>query len=124
MKITKWKKLSADFAPENMPDSEEITTVQRKWLPSGLSKVAPYYVVLILVVLLLVGLFNVWTRMDFIQLGYEISTLQTKNKELRDRSRELSLELSSLESPGELEKMAKKQGLQLPSVGRIIHVPK
>jgi len=88
-----------------------------------MSRVILYSLVGVLLIFLLVGLFNVWTRMALVQLGYEISALENKNKELKSRARELSLELSSLESPVELEKKARKQGLRLPSVGRIIHVP-
>ena len=124
MNASKWKKLAAESTMESGSNTERDSNVENTLPPSKLRSFAPYCLVLTLLVLLLTGLFNVWTRMDQVQLGYEISNLQTKNKELKDRSRELSLELSSLESPAELEKMAKKQGLRLPSVGRIIHVPK
>ncbi|MFH0958886.1 MAG: hypothetical protein V1897_09310 [Pseudomonadota bacterium] len=124
MKAAKWKKLASDSTIASGSNTERESSVQETSAPSKLRGFAPYCLVLALLVLLLMGLFNVWTRMDQVQLGYEISNLQTKNKEIRDRARELSLELSSLESPVELEKMAKKQGLRLPSVGRIIHVPK
>ncbi len=124
MNASKWKKLAAGSSAESASNTVPDSQAQETLAPSKLRVLAPYCVVLALLVLLLTGLFNVWTRMDQVQLGYEISNLQTKNKELKDRVRELSLELSSLESPAELEKMAKKQGLRLPSVGRIIHVPK
>jgi cell division protein FtsL len=124
MNASKWKKLAAGSSTESASNTVPDSQAQETLAPSKLRVLVPYCVVLALLVLLLTGLFNVWTRMDQVQLGYEISNLQTKNKELKDRVRELSLELSSLESPAELEKMAKKQGLRLPSVGRIIHVPK
>lgn len=75
------------------------------------------------VLLLLVGLFYVWTRMQQVQIGYEISRLEAMNKELKNRKRELHLELSSLQSPRELEAKAKKLGLVRPSMDRVVHVP-
>ena len=61
--------------------------------------------------------------MKIVQVGYEISTLENKNKELKNRKRELLLEIASLESPQELEKKAVRQGLRFPAIGRVIHVP-
>ncbi len=75
-----------------------------------------------LIVVLFIGLFHVWNRMKIVQVGYEIATLENKNKELKNRKRELLLEIASLESPGELEKRAVRQGLRFPAIGRVIHV--
>ncbi len=76
-----------------------------------------------LIVALLIGFFYVWNRMKIVQVGYEISTLENRNKELKNRKRELLLEIASLESPQELEKKAVRQGLRFPAIGRVIHVP-
>ncbi len=76
-----------------------------------------------LTIALLIGFYYVWNRMKIVQVGYEIATLENKNKELKNRKRELLLEIASLESPGELEKKASKQGLRFPSIGKVIHVP-
>lgn len=76
-----------------------------------------------LIVSLFVGFFYVWNRMKIVQVGYEIAELEKKNKELKNRKRELLLEMASLESPGELEKKASRQGLRFPSIGKVIHVP-
>lgn len=72
---------------------------------------------------LFVGLYYVWSRMQMVQIGYEISTLERKNRELKKRSRELMLELASLQSPEELEKKAKKIGLSIPAMDKVVHVP-
>lgn len=76
-----------------------------------------------LAALLLLGLFYVWIRMQQVQVGYEISSLEAKNRDLKNRKRELSLELSSLQSPRELEAKARKLGLVLPPMGKVVHVP-
>jgi cell division protein FtsL len=73
--------------------------------------------------LLFTGLFYVWTSMRQVQIGYEISSLESKNRELKNRKRELLLEIASLQSPGELEKKARKHGLVFPSMGKVVHVP-
>lgn len=72
---------------------------------------------------LCVGLFYVWTRMQIVQLGYEISTLEAKNRELKDRKKELMVEMASLQSPTELEKKARKMGLVFPAMEKVVHVP-
>lgn len=86
-------------------------------------RAVPFMVVTFSASLLLVGLFYVWTRMQIVQIGYEISALEAKNKELADRKRELMLEMASLRSPEELEKKARKQRLVVPSIDRVVHVP-
>lgn len=86
-------------------------------------RAAPFMVVVISASLLFVGLFYVWTRMQIVQIGYEISELSSKNKELANRKRELMLEIASLQSPQELEKKARKQGLIIPHIDRVVHVP-
>jgi cell division protein FtsL len=73
--------------------------------------------------LLFLGLFYVWTRMQQVQVGYEISSLEAKNRDLKNRKHELMLEIASQQSPGELEKKARKQGLTFPAMGKIVHVP-
>ena len=122
MQVVQWKKLETEFAASGGPDIEQ-EPVCGKPFSLRLSGILPYCIVLILSITLLVGLFNVWTRMALVQLGYKMSKLETRNKELKGRVRELSLELASLESPAEIEKRATKKGLSMPLVGRIINVP-
>ncbi len=88
-----------------------------------LRRAVPLIVVVASVFLLFVGLFYVRTRMQIVQIGYDISELESKNKELGNRKRELLLEVASLQSPEEIEKKARKQGLVIPSLDRVVHVP-
>ncbi len=83
----------------------------------------PFMAVALSIAVLFVGLYYVWTRMQMVQTGYEISILDRKNRELKKRTRELLLEIASLQSPGELEKKASKIGLALPEMGKVVHVP-
>ncbi len=83
----------------------------------------PFLVVALSGAILCVGFFYVWTRMQLVQIGYEVSSLENENSDLKKRKRELLLEIASLQSPSELEKKAGKLGLVLPAMGKVVHVP-
>jgi cell division protein FtsL len=70
------------------------------------------------------GLFYVWTRMQLVQIGYEIADIEKKNNALKNRKRELMLEIASLQYPADLEKQARERaGLVFPDMGKVVHVP-
>jgi cell division protein FtsL len=83
----------------------------------------PFLVIALSGAILCVGFFYVWTRMQLVQIGYEISSLENENNDLKKRKRELLLEIASQQSPQELEKKAGKIGLVLPAMGKVVHVP-
>jgi cell division protein FtsL len=84
----------------------------------------PITAVILVASLLFLGLFYVWTRMKVVQIGYEIADLEKENNALKNRKREMLLEITSLQSPGELEKQARnKVGLAFPPLGKVVHVP-
>ena len=78
---------------------------------------------LIFMAVMVVGLFYVRTRMTLVEIGYEVSSLENKNRDLKKSVTELTLKKAFLESPGDLEKKASKVGLVFPSVGKVVHVP-
>ncbi len=78
---------------------------------------------LIFIAVMVVGLFYVRTRMALVEIGYEVSSLEKKNRDLKKRVTELTLKVAFLESPADLEKKASKVGLVFPSVGKVFHVP-
>jgi cell division protein FtsL len=86
-------------------------------------KISPLMLATLVAAILFVGLFYVWTRMQLVQIGYEISTLETKSNDLKNRKRELQLEIASLQSPKELEAKASKLGLTMPAIDKVVHVP-
>ncbi len=96
-----------------------------KFVPRpNIGRAGAIIVVMLVVWLLSIGLFYVWTRMQVVQVGYRIFELEKKNKALQERKRELTVEIASLESPGELESQAiRRAGLVAPSMGKVIHVP-
>jgi cell division protein FtsB len=82
------------------------------------------FTAVIMAALMTLGLFYVWTRMKVIQIGYDIADLEKKNAVLKNRKRELSVEMTSLQSPSELEKRARRDaGLIFPPMGKVVHVP-
>ena len=83
----------------------------------------PFLVVALSGIILLVGFFYVWTRMQLVQIGYEISSLENENNDLKKRKRELLLEIASLQSPPELERKAGKIGLVFPAMEKVVNVP-
>ena len=91
---------------------------------TGLGRAGASMVAGVAAAVLFVGLFYVWSRMQVVQIGYDIASLEKTNKELKKRKRELMLELASLESPEVLERKARdKAGLVFPSIDKVVHVP-
>jgi cell division protein FtsL len=65
-------------------------------------------VLLILFILFFIGgsLFHVWSRIQVIRLGYEISTALKEEKALAEVNKRLRLEIATLKSYGRIEKFA------------------
>ena len=97
---------------------------RRALLSPGLGRTGAIIAVGLVAWLLFMGLFYVRTRMQFVQISYEVADLEKKNKGLQERKQELLLEITSLQSPGELEAQARqKAGLVFPTMGKVVHVP-
>jgi cell division protein FtsB len=91
---------------------------------SDIGSVGALIAVALVASLLFVGLFYVRTRMQIVQLGYEIASLEKQNRILKQRKRELLLEIASLQSPGELERQARQKAkLVVPPMSKVVHVP-
>jgi len=52
------------------------------------------------------SLFYVWSRIQVLQLGYEISNVLKEEKALTDNNKKLRLEIATLKSYGRIEKLA------------------
>ena len=75
------------------------------------------------VVLMLVSLFFVWSRLEVVNLEYDISTNEVRLRSLQQESRQLKLEAASLRNPARIERMARvKLGLRLPTPEQVITV--
>jgi cell division protein FtsL len=64
--------------------------------------------VFILLMFFLIGgsLFYVWSRIEVIQIGYEISNALKEERALNEESKKLRLEIATLKSYARIEKMA------------------
>ena len=63
-------------------------------------------IVILAIVLIASALFCVWSRVQIVQLGYEVSNLERQNTELTKQENHLRLEVERLKSPGRLQKVA------------------
>lgn len=76
---------------------------------------------LIVTILVLAFLFFVWSRLQVVDLGYQISKTSQVQRELIRVNKELKLELDTLKSPSNLEKFAKDRlKLVPPQWGQVI----
>jgi cell division protein FtsL len=65
-----------------------------------------------------------WCRVNFIDVGYEISRETKKQNELIALQNNLKIELASLKSPERISKIAKDQlGLKAPTKSQTIVIP-
>jgi len=55
------------------------------------------------------SLFYVWSRIQVIQLGYEISNAMKQERALLEANKKLRLEIAELKSYGRIEKIAVEQ---------------
>lgn len=72
-------------------------------------------------VVLAVALFFVWSRIQVVNLGYEISSLEGRLHATEQNVQQLRLEAASLRSPARIERVATaKLGLRLPARDQVI----
>lgn len=74
-------------------------------------------------ILLVVSLFFVWSRLQVVNLEYNISSLESRVRDLSQETKRLKLEAASLRNPVRIEQVAKAElGLRLPTPEQIIIV--
>ena len=76
-----------------------------------------------LLMLFLIGgsLFHVWSRIQVIQLGYEISNALKEGRTLAEANKKLRLEIATLKSYGRIEKIAVEElGMTKPRPDQVI----
>ncbi len=69
--------------------------------------------------LLLVGLFHVWSRTVLVEAGYAISQERARRGQLEEEQRQLKLQLRRLSDPARLDAIAQQAGLHNPGPGQI-----
>jgi cell division protein FtsL len=74
-----------------------------------------------LLFLILGALFFVWSRIQVIQLGYEISTVLKEGRSLAEMNKRLKLEVATLKSYGRIEKVAVEDlGMSKPKPDQVV----
>lgn len=69
------------------------------------------------------SLIYIWSRVQVIQSGYDINRLKNERTSLKNENQRLEMELSLLESPKRLKKIAGENlGMALPDGGRIVEI--
>ena len=70
-----------------------------------------FFIPFILLILFLIGgsLFYVWSRIQVIQLGYEISNALKEERGLAEANKKLRLEIATLKSYARIEKFAAEE---------------
>lgn len=86
-----------------------------------MSKIKPHFIVLI-VLFAALGMFYVWTSMESMKLGYEISNLNAAKEKLIHTNKKLIIKKTALKSPSRIYKIAKKMGFKYPKEGEIVMV--
>ncbi len=76
-----------------------------------------------LAILLTVSLFFVWSRIQLVNLQYDISQNESRLREANRQVRGLRLEAASLRHPGRIEDLAKKQlALRNPTLDQVVYI--
>jgi cell division protein FtsL len=74
-----------------------------------------------LLLLVLSALFFVWSRIQVIQLGYEISRALKEGRALTEGNKQLRLEIATLKSYARIEKIAVEElGLSKPKPDQVV----
>lgn len=74
-------------------------------------------------VLMGISLFFVWSRLQVVNLEYDISSLEGRLRSMQQESRRLTLEAASLRNPGRIEQAASAElGLRLPALAQVVIV--
>ena len=80
-------------------------------------------ILIFVVILMCVALVFVWSRIEVVNLEYEISSYQGRVRDLQQESKRLQLEAASLSSPSRIENMARTRlGLRMPAPEQVITV--
>ncbi|MDW7644536.1 MAG: cell division protein FtsL [Desulfuromonadales bacterium] len=73
--------------------------------------------------MLAISLFFVWTRIQVINLEYQISSQQERLRDMHQENKNLRLEAASLRNPARIEKVAVSElGLRFPAPQQVITV--
>ncbi len=64
----------------------------------------------------------VWTRVQVVETGYRLRTLEVEKEKLKETNRSLMVEAATLRSPQRLEALAASMGLKRPTENQIVYL--
>jgi cell division protein FtsL len=80
----------------------------------------PFFI-LVMVFLIGASLFYVWSRIQVIQFGYDISNAMKQERALNEANKKLRLEVAELKSYGRIEKIAAEElKMSKPAFGQVV----
>ena len=80
-----------------------------------------YKLLLLGVFMVVLALFYIWSRVQIVQLSYQINHLKNERTELVNLNKQLKVELSLLKSPKRIEMLSRKDlKMSLPDERRIL----
>ena len=101
-------------AVRRQPIARKTAAASRRYLRQALS---------LLAVCVLLALLYVWTRVQVIQLGYEVSRVRKETTELMQQRDMLESEVAQQKAPERLSKVAaEKFGMRLPNGDEVVIV--
>lgn len=104
-----------------MSEAMSRTVVKINGFSLDRPRLTPLFVVIALVSLL--SLLFVWSRIEAINLEYEISSLQSQIRVGEEEVKRLRLEAAHLASDSRIERLARERlGLQMPAPGQVVRV--
>lgn len=75
------------------------------------------------VLAVIMALFYIWSRVQIVQIGYEINHLKQQQQVLVDQNKKLKMELMVLKSPEVLHQLAEKElNLKVPNNNQIVNL--
>ncbi len=66
----------------------------------------------------------VWVRVQVVETGYRLRSLEVRRDKLKEDNRSLMVEAATLKSPQRLEQIAKQMGLERPTENQIVFLKK
>lgn len=99
--------------------------MENTWSSNGLSvaNVKVTSVLAAIVLLLVIGLFHVWVRIEVTQCGYDVSRLEKEIRQAEYDQKSLTVSIAQLTNPRHIEKVAiTRLGLRAPRAEQVITV--
>ena len=68
----------------------------------------------------ILSIFYIWSRVQIVQVGYEINSLKNNQRQLAEENKRIQMEVSTLKSPQRLQKLvSEKMGMHAPRSDQI-----